>query len=237
MTLLSDQSTTLIQALDRTLRRMAASGVHGCNLSENAIKKVRSWGTAPKDERETLGIIRMDLGECVRCKLHEKRRNIVFGVGNPKARLVFVGEGPGADEDLKGEPFVGAAGQLLTRIIEAIHLTRNDVYITNIVKCRPPGNRNPEPDEIETCIPFLHRQLKSIGPEFICTLGNVAAHALLGEESPISKLRGKFYSYPDARLLPTYHPAALLRNAALKRPVWDDMKLLMEAMGIEIKPS
>lgn len=225
----------LLDEVERTLKRMAASGVRGFDLSAESIHKVRSWGDSTTEKKETLGAIRMDLGDCTRCRLHEKRRSIVFGEGNAKARLVFVGEGPGADEDLKGEPFVGAAGRLLTRIIEAIHLTRNDVYIANIVKCRPPGNRNPQPDEIDACLPFLRRQLKAIGPEYICALGNVAAQTLLGDKQPISKLRGRFYPFEGARLVPTYHPAALLRNAALKRPVWDDMKMLMEAMGIGTK--
>jgi DNA polymerase len=153
----------------------------------------------------------------------------VFGVGNPTAWLVFVGEAPGADEDEQGEPFVGRAGQLLTRIIEAMKLTREQVYICNIIKCRPPGNRNPEPDEIASCEPFLIAQLRAIQPKLICALGNFAAQVLLRTKEPISKLRGRFYSYQGIPLLPTYHPAYLLRNPHEKKTVWEDMKLLQRA--------
>ena len=177
---------------------------------------------------ETLDTIRKDLGDCQRCGLCRMRKHIVFGVGNPEARLVFVGEGPGRDEDLQGEPFVGAAGQLLTRIIQAIKMTREEVYIANIVKCRPPDNRNPLPDEIDTCRPFLDRQLTAIQPEFIVALGKVAAQTLLGTDQAISRLRGRFHDYHGIRLLPTYHPAYLLRNPASKRDVWEDMKMLMK---------
>ena len=157
----------------------------------------------------------------------------MFGVGNPDAQLVFVGEGPGRDEDRQGEPFVGAAGELLTRIIQAIKLTREQVYIANIVKCRPPENRNPEPGEIETCLPFLERQLKAINPRFIVALGKVAAQTLLGSEAPISRLRGRFHDYGGIRLLPTYHPAYLLRNPGAKRAVWEDMQMLMKVYDYE----
>ena len=150
----------VVDVLERTLKRMTAAGIRGFDISEESIEKVRAWGDLVPEKTEPLGAIRLDLGACTRCRLHEKRRHIVFGAGNSKARLVFVGECPGADEDLKGEPFVGAAGQLLTRIIEAIRLTRNDVYIANIVKCRPPGNRTPMPDEMQACMPFLIEQIK-----------------------------------------------------------------------------
>jgi DNA polymerase len=156
----------------------------------------------------------------------------VFGVGNPRAKLVFVGEGPGFDEDRQGEPFVGAAGQLLTKIIEAMTLTREQVYICNIIKCRPPGNRDPEHDEINTCSPYLVRQLKTIAPDFIVALGSFAARTLLETSLPISKLRGRFYNYEGIQLMPTYHPAFLLRNPDKKRDVWEDMKKLMQKMGI-----
>jgi DNA polymerase len=173
--------------------------------------------------------VRQALGECTRCKLHKGRKTIVFGVGNPQAWLLFVGEAPGADEDQQGEPFVGKAGQLLTRIIEAMKLTREQVYICNIVKCRPPANRNPEPDEIAACEPFLLAQLQAIRPKLICVLGTVAAQTLLRTKEPISKLRGQFYDYHGIPVLPTFHPAYLLRNPLEKKTVWEDMKLLQRA--------
>jgi DNA polymerase len=175
---------------------------------------------------ETLEAIVADLGDCKRCRLHSERRNIVFGVGNPNAELMFVGEGPGYDEDVQGIPFVGRAGQLLTKIIQAIQMTRDDVYIANIVKCRPPGNRDPEPDEIATCRPFVERQVRSVGPRVVCTLGRVAAQALLSTEKALGRIRGKTYTFGNAVLVPTYHPAYLLRNPAKKRETWEDMKLV-----------
>ena len=170
-------------------------------------------------------MIREDLGDCTRCKLHRLgRRQIVFGVGNPNADLMFVGEAPGADEDVQGIPFVGRAGQLLTKIIEAIGLKRDDVYIANVIKCRPPENRNPEPDEVETCEPFLFRQIETIKPKVIVALGTFAAKALLKTQDPISRLRGRVYEYRGAKLIPTFHPAFLLRSPERKREVWEDMK-------------
>ncbi len=180
--------------------------------------------TEGKRRVRTLAEVRQELGDCKRCKLHRKRTNIVFGSGNPEAKLVFVGEGPGRDEDLQGEPFVGQAGKLLTRIIEAIQLTREEVYIANIVKCRPPENRNPEPEEIAACEPFLVQQLKVIQPKLICALGAFAAQTLLRTTVKISALRGRFHSYQDILLMPTYHPAFLLRNPNYKRDVWEDVK-------------
>src|SRR5574337_2103566 len=176
--------------------------------------------------------VRQALGECTRCKLHTGRKTIVFGVGNPQAWLVFVGEAPGADEDDQGEPFVGRAGQLLTRIIEAMKLTRDQVYICNIIKCRPPGNRNPEPDEIASCEPFVIGQLQAIRPKLICALGNFATQILLRTKEPISKLRGRFYSYQGIPVLPTFHPAYLLRNPYEKKTVWADMQLLQRQYEI-----
>lgn len=174
---------------------------------------------------DTLPVIRADLGDCTRCKLHRLgRRQIVFGVGNPHAELMFVGEAPGADEDMQGEPFVGRAGQLLTKIIGAIGLRREDVYIANVIKCRPPGNRNPEPDEVEQCEPFLFRQIDTIRPKVIVALGKFAAQSLLRTTDPITRLRGREYTYRDAILMPTYHPAYLLRTPSAKRDVWEDMK-------------
>jgi DNA polymerase len=174
---------------------------------------------------EALAAIRSDIGDCTRCKLHTLgRTQVVFGVGNPNADLMFVGEAPGADEDIQGEPFVGRAGQLLTKIIEAIGLTRDQVYIANVIKCRPPGNRNPEPDEVEQCEPFLFRQIDTIKPKVIVALGKFAAQCLLRTQEPITKLRGREFTYRDAILMPTYHPAYLLRTPSAKRDVWEDMK-------------
>jgi uracil-DNA glycosylase len=174
---------------------------------------------------EALTAVRADIGDCTRCKLHRLgRRQIVFGVGNPQAELMFVGEGPGADEDAQGEPFVGRAGQLLTKIIEAIGMRREDVYIANVIKCRPPQNRNPEPDEVAQCEPFLFRQIDTIKPKVIVALGKFAAQSLLRTSDPITRLRGREYKYREAVLMPTYHPAYLLRAPSAKRDVWEDMK-------------
>jgi len=172
----------------------------------------------------SLEAIREDIGDCRRCKLAGGRTHIVFGSGNPKAGLMFVGEAPGQDEDEQGFPFVGKAGQLLTKIIEAIELKREDVYIANILKCRPPHNRPPEPDEIAACRGFVERQIQQIRPLIIVGLGKFAAQTLLGTETPISRLRGKFFDYHGIPLIPTYHPSYLLRNPSAKREVWEDMK-------------
>ena len=178
------------------------------------------------DAATVLAVLRQEIGpSCDRCKLHALgRRQVVFGVGNPNADLMFVGEAPGADEDLQGEPFVGRAGQLLTKIIEAIDLKRDQVYIANVIKCRPPGNRNPEPDEVDTCEPFLFRQIDAIKPKVIIALGKFAAQSLLKTTDPITRLRGRVFKYRGASLIPTFHPAFLLRNPSAKREVWEDMK-------------
>jgi uracil-DNA glycosylase len=175
---------------------------------------------------DALAAIKTEIGpDCSRCKLHTLgRKQVVFGVGNPEADLMFVGEAPGADEDIQGEPFVGRAGQLLTKIIEAIGMRRDDVYIANVIKCRPPGNRNPEPDEVAQCEPFLFRQIDTIKPKVIVALGKFAAQCLLRTTDPITRIRGKEFKYREAILIPTYHPAYLLRNPSAKREVWDDMK-------------
>jgi uracil-DNA glycosylase len=181
---------------------------------------------------QALAATREEIGDCTRCKLHTLgRRQIVFGVGNPEADLMFVGEAPGADEDVQGVPFVGRAGQLLTKIIEAIGLKREDVYIANVIKCRPPQNRNPEPDEVETCEPFLFRQIDAIKPTVIVALGTFAARTLLRTLDPISRLRGRVYEYRGAKLIPTFHPAYLLRNPSSKREVWEDMKLARQLLS------
>jgi uracil-DNA glycosylase family 4 len=187
-----------------------------------------------KNAAEALAGVRAEIGDCTRCKLHGLgRTQIVFGVGNPEADLMFVGEAPGADEDVQGIPFVGRAGQLLTKIIEAIDLKREDVYIANVIKCRPPGNRNPEQDEVETCEPFLFQQIDIIGPKVIVALGTFAARALLRTVDPISRLRGRVYKYRGARLVPTFHPAYLLRNPASKRETWEDMKVVRQLLAEE----
>jgi len=219
-----------LNGIDSYLRFLAESGCRGFDCSTESLQKIEAWGHKNSRSAETLEDVGMDLGDCRRCKLSEHRKNIVFGTGNPNARLVFVGEGPGYEEDQRGEPFVGAAGQLLTKIIEAMNYTREQVYICNIIKCRPPGNRNPMPDEIQACSPFLRRQISSIKPDFICALGTFAAQTLLETGVPISKLKGCFHDYMGIRVLPTYHPAYLLRNPGKKRDVWEDMQKLMKAL-------
>jgi DNA polymerase len=183
-----------------------------------------------------LALVREELGDCQRCKLAPSRTNLVFGVGNPNAHLVFVGEAPGADEDAQGEPFVGKAGQLLTKMIEAMGYARSDVYICNILKCRPPGNRNPEPDEIAKCEPFLKAQLAALRPRVIVALGKFAAQCLLRDDAPISRLRGNFRSYEGIQLMPTFHPAYLLRDPSKKKEAWSDLKAVnaaLKRMGLE----
>jgi DNA polymerase len=205
-------------------------------LLESAEPAEPTEPSEPPDAAESLAVygspaaalaaIRDDLGaDCSRCKLHTLgRTHVVFGVGNPNADLMFVGEAPGADEDIQGEPFVGRAGQLLTKIIEAIGLRREDVYIANVIKCRPPGNRNPEPDEVEQCEPFLFRQIDTVKPKVVVALGKFAAQCLLRSNDPITRIRGREFKYRDAILIPTYHPAYLLRTPSAKREVWEDMK-------------
>lgn len=195
---------------------------------------------AVKDGPEDLDGIRKDLGECIRCPLHEGRRSIVFGEGSPQARLMFVGEGPGADEDREGRPFVGRAGQLLTKMIGAMTLDRSEVYIANIVKCRPPKNRNPRPDEIAACFPFLQRQIRVIAPDVIVALGRVAAGTLLGTAESMAKLRGRFHDYEGIRVMPTYHPSFLLRKEDDRRwkgEAWSDLKQVMALLDLRLRGS
>jgi uracil-DNA glycosylase family 4 len=189
------------------------------------VKSVEVKSEVKEVEQEALETIRADIGDCTRCKLCTLgRKQIVFGVGNPNADLMFVGEAPGRDEDIQGIPFVGRAGQKLTQIIESIGLKREDVYIANVIKCRPPDNRNPEPDEVETCEPFLFRQVDTIKPKVIVALGTFASKSLLKTTESISRLRGRVYDYRGAQLVPTFHPAFLLRNPSCRRDVWEDMK-------------
>jgi DNA polymerase len=207
--------------------------------SEKAPKSTAPFGrgsvTEAPAQAETLESIREDIGDCKRCRLHERRTNIVFGVGDPEAKLVFVGEGPGADEDAQGIPFVGRAGQLLTQMIEntakreGIPLLRKDVYICNVVKCRPPDNRTPEPDEMQTCGQFLFRQLGAIRPKAICVLGATAAKAVLGRKEGVTRMRGNWYDWRGMPVMVTYHPSYLLRayNQEAKREAWEDLKKVL----------
>jgi uracil-DNA glycosylase len=192
-----------------------------------------SMAASTGDPGTDLAALRAHIGDCTRCKLHTLgRRQVVFGTGDPRARLMFVGEAPGADEDEQGEPFVGRAGQLLTKIIQSIGLQRSDVYIANVIKCRPPNNRNPEPDEVATCQPFLFQQIDTIQPRVVVALGTHAAHALLGTDAPISRIRGRVHPFRHgASLIPTFHPAYLLRSPERKRDVWDDMKKVRDLLS------
>jgi DNA polymerase len=221
-------ATTTAAVAATTTAAMAAA----TTAAMAAVTTPRAADTAaPASDGSSLDAIRAEIGDCTRCRLHQKRHHIVFGQGNPAAELVFVGEGPGEDEDLQGLAFVGKAGELLTRMIGAMGLTRDQVYICNIVKCRPPNNRDPEPDEVACCEPFLRAQLTAIKPRVIVALGRCAAQTLLGVKVPISRLRGKWASYQGIPLMPTFHPAYLLRNASGKRPVWEDLKEVMCRLG------
>ena len=193
------------------------------------------FDSSERIEGDTLERARQDLGECTRCKLHKSRTKIVFGVGNSRAELVFIGEGPGRDEDLQGEPFVGRAGKLLTQMIEAMSLRREDVYICNVVKCRPPENRLPENDEIAACSPFLLRQLDAIRPKVIVCLGACASQTLLQTTQGISRFRGEWFDFRGSKLIATYHPAYLLRNPAAKADVWKDLQKVMAVLGLQAR--
>ncbi len=221
-----------LEAISGTLKYMAASGCKGFECSPEQLNAVKTLSRLSEVQPEDLEGIQSEVSACMRCNLSKTRTQTVFGEGDSRARLVFVGEGPGYEEDQQGQPFVGAAGQLLTKIIQAMGLGREDVYICNIIKCRPPGNRNPQPEEIEACLPFLEHQLKVIQPEYICALGAVAAQTLLKTETPISRLRGRLHSFGKISLMPTFHPAYLLRNPDKKRDVWKDIQLLMREMGL-----
>jgi uracil-DNA glycosylase family 4 len=199
------------------------------------VQAVSLFEALDRVEGDTLEFVRENLGECTRCRLHKQRNKIVFGVGNPRAELVFVGEGPGHDEDVQGLPFVGRAGKLLTQMIEAMGLQREDVYICNVVKCRPPENRKPEDDEVATCSPYLYRQLDVIAPKAIVCLGGVAAQTLLKTKDPISRFRGNWFDFRNTKLLATYHPAYLLRNPNAKGEVWKDLQKVMAFLGLQPK--
>ena len=243
-----DELATLVISLRRHLQRQQRMGVRFVARPEVATMtpttmeskkpapdKVERVSThSDRGEVSSLEELRDDIGDCRRCKLHLGRTHVVFGIGNPNAKLMFVGEGPGRDEDLKGEPFVGRAGQLLTDIItKGMGLTREDVYIANVVKCRPPQNRNPEPDEVASCEPFLKKQIELIRPEIIVALGKFAVQTLLQSKVPITRLRGNWHTYMGIKLMPTFHPAYLLRNPADKKLVWEDIKKVMKEMQSE----
>jgi uracil-DNA glycosylase family 4 len=216
----------------------AVQGLKGQVLNQNSLAVGLEWKNVPQankkvkadsqDKKERLIKVCQETADCQLCQLAKTRRNLVFGDGNPNAKIVFVGEAPGADEDQQGLPFVGKAGQLLTKIIEAMGIKRKDVYICNILKCRPPGNRNPLPEEITLCEPFLKKQLQAISPTVICALGTFAAQTLLKTDIPITALRGRFHSYEGIKLMPTYHPAYLLRNPSAKKLVWEDVQMIMK---------
>ncbi len=215
----------LISDLKTYLEYLKGMGIVSLPVAENIPEK------ATRSETLTLEEVRKELGDCKRCKLHRTRRTIVFGEGNEKATLMFIGEGPGYDEDVQGRPFVGRAGQLLTKIIQSVNLSREGVYIANIIKCRPPQNRNPELDEIQSCHPFLMKQISVIQPKIICALGTFSAQTLLKTDTKITALRGKFFDLEGIKVMPTYHPAFLLRNPERKREVWEDMKKIVECLN------
>jgi DNA polymerase len=229
-----DELADLTRALRARLRHHADFGTWAAPGGRTARPDLPE---APVDTsgRITLAQIRADLGECTRCKLHSTRKSIVFGVGAEDSPLMFVGEAPGEQEDLRGEPFVGRAGELLDKMIEAMGWSRQSVYIANTTKCRPPGNRNPQPDELEQCMPFLFAQIRSIAPRIIVALGRPAANQILGTDAPISSLRGQFHDRHGVKVMPTFHPAYLLREPGKKREAWADLKLVMaelERLGI-----
>jgi len=247
-TLYAEELLLLTTSLRRHLQRRAQLGIarvaRDSRIEDNPSgKSAHSIGgtshelfspSAPSLGASTLEELRAAIGDCRRCKLCSGRTHLVFGVGNPRAKLMFVGEGPGRDEDLQGEPFVGRAGQLLTDIItKGIGLRREDVYIANVVKCRPPDNRNPEPDEVAACEPFLKKQIELISPEIIVALGKFAVQTLLQSRMPITKLRGTWHTYQGIKLMPTFHPAYLLRNPADKKLVWEDIKKVIQEMRRE----
>jgi DNA polymerase len=246
-----DAKTRLVQAAIQKLESLELAGVTqmpratararataASSAGEATAARVRppdALPSQPSTAPSPLEVLRGEVAACTRCaELASTRTQTVFGVGNPQARLCFLGEAPGADEDLQGEPFVGRAGQLLTKIIEACKLSRTDVYILNVLKCRPPGNRTPAPEEADNCRGFLDRQLEIIRPEFICCLGAVAAQSLLRTTVTISRLRGQWFEYRGSRVICTFHPSYLLRNPSAKKDVWEDMKRLMERMGTPV---
>jgi uracil-DNA glycosylase family 4 len=221
----------IVGHLKRLMREDMKMGLEPPNLSSSTLRYLDGAvsGFASLED------LKQYIGDCKRCKLCQGRMKLVFGEGSPEAKLVFVGEGPGKDEDMAGRPFVGEAGRLLTRIVAAMGLTREEVYICNVVKCRPPKNRDPEEDEVEACLPFLKEQLNLVRPQVICTLGRVAGQTLLGKEFKITRGRGSWYTFMETPLMPTFHPAYLLRNPSAKRQVWEDIQKVMKRLGLEVK--
>lgn len=243
-----DELATLVTSLRRHLQRQERVGIRFLSMGEDLQKHSvvatehllsGTEGDLFSDSSatytaKTLEELRGAIGDCRRCKLWSGRTHLVFGVGNPRARLMFIGEGPGRDEDLQGEPFVGRAGQLLNDILtKGMGLKREDVYIANVVKCRPPENRNPEPDEVASCEPFLKKQIDLVQPQIIIALGKFAVQTLLQTKAPITKLRGNWHSYHGIKLMPTFHPAYLLRNPGDKKLVWEDIKKVIKEMNGE----
>ncbi|RJP17496.1 MAG: uracil-DNA glycosylase [Candidatus Abyssobacteria bacterium SURF_5] len=225
----------VIELAKRFLEQQKTLGLQKIRLSRAALSELDNVASSDSAERQrdaaaAIAELASAVQTCTKCHLSRSRKNVVPGQGNPYAKLMFIGEAPGADEDEQGLPFVGKAGQLLTRIIAAINLKREDVYICNILKCRPPDNRTPSSDEIECCLPFVMEQVRVIHPKFICALGNVAAQTLLQTKAPMNRLRGKFHKFGEALLMPTYHPAALLRNADYKKPTWEDMQMIQREL-------
>jgi DNA polymerase len=227
---MGEKGEEIISDLRSYLEYLKGIGIEALPVSENKSEEAYPNSSPGPATATTLEEVRKELGDCRRCKLHRTRRTLVFGEGNERAKLMLIGEGPGYDEDIQGRPFVGKAGQLLTKILQAIHLRREEVYITNIIKCRPPQNRNPEPDEIQNCHPFLLKQIEAIQPKIICALGAFAAQTLLKTDAKITTLRGRLYDLEGIKVIPTYHPAYLLRNPDRKREVWEDMKQISEWM-------
>ncbi len=223
--------TATTEISDRVARAHSPASV----VEEEDLSSAPQPESTITDPDAALRLIREDLGDCTRCRLHKQgRKQIVFGVGNPNADLMFIGEAPGADEDQQGEPFVGRAGQLLNNMIKAMGLRREEVYIANIIKCRPPGNRTPERDECDTCSPFLMRQIEAIRPKALVALGAVAAKTLLAINAPMSELRGRWYDFRGTKLAVTYHPAFLLRDPRQKKEAWKDLQMVMKEMGLAL---
>ena len=227
---MKQKTAEIIADLKAHLEYLREMGIETLPALEPSAKEVPVSSPPPASEDLALEQVRAELGDCRRCKLHKTRRTIVFGEGDKKAKLMLIGEGPGYDEDVQGRPFVGKAGQLLTRILQAIRLDRDQVYIANVIKCRPPMNRNPEPDEIKACWPFLEKQISAIQPKIICALGTFAAQTLLRMDTKITALRGKVFDINGIKVIPTYHPAYLLRNPDRKKEVWEDMKRILELL-------
>ncbi len=232
---MKEELKEIIADLKKTVHFYKEIGLESFPLSKKSLSGDQLMEEAVLERIKTLDELKRYIEGCTRCKLYQKRQNIVFGEGNPEADLVFVGEAPGREEDREGRPFVGEAGRLLTRIIRAMGLERNQVYICNVVKCRPPRNRDPQEDEIKACFPFLKTQLKLIRPKVICTLGRISSQALIGKSFKISQNRGNWYTYNDIPVMPTFHPAYLLRNPSAKKLVWEDMKKIMERLGLDVK--